>query len=203
MNMKRFWKFLAIFLLIAPLTLSAETITWTPSTSWKDVNTGLTGTFPAAEMATMKFYLRGAKVGVTPLAYFGETGGGVSTWTDNVMVKMNSFGAGIVAGDNVQITVSQAFKDTDGVERDGPESTAVRWTIPGAVIPLPTVTLAANPASIISGACSTLTWSTTNATAASIDQGIGAVALSGTKQICPTSTTSRRLPGVTWRSQRA
>ncbi|MEO8678643.1 MAG: G8 domain-containing protein, partial [Vicinamibacterales bacterium] len=57
----------------------------------------------------------------------------------------------------------------------------------GAVIP--TVTLAASPTSITSGQASTLTWSTTNATTVTIDQGIGAVAVSGTRSVSPLATT--------------
>ena len=55
---------------------------------------------------------------------------------------------------------------------------------------LPTVTLSASPTSITSGASSTLTWSSTNATTLSINQGIGTVAASGTRSVSPTSTTT-------------
>ena len=63
---------------------------------------------------------------------------------------------------------------------------------PRAVVPSPApgVTLSANPAAIQQGQCTTLTWSSTNATAASIDQGIGSVAPSGSQQVCPPSSTS-------------
>lgn len=54
----------------------------------------------------------------------------------------------------------------------------------------PTVSLAASPSAIQQGQCTTLTWSSTNATGASIDQGIGAVSPSGSRQVCPTSSTS-------------
>ncbi|HSB71302.1 MAG TPA: OmpA family protein, partial [Candidatus Methylomirabilis sp.] len=53
----------------------------------------------------------------------------------------------------------------------------------------PTVSLSANPATIVQGQCSTLTWTSTNASTATIDQGIGGVDLSGSRQTCPTSTT--------------
>ena len=49
----------------------------------------------------------------------------------------------------------------------------------------------ANPSSIISGDCSTLEWGTvTNATEASIDQGIGGVGTPGSQVVCPTTTTT-------------
>jgi len=55
--------------------------------------------------------------------------------------------------------------------------------------PPPSVTLSANPAAILQGQCSSLTWSSTNATSASIAPGIGGVDLNGSRQTCPGSTT--------------
>lgn len=51
----------------------------------------------------------------------------------------------------------------------------------------PTVSLSADPASVELGRCATLTWSSTNASTVSIDQGIGTVDLVGSKQVCPAS----------------
>lgn len=56
--------------------------------------------------------------------------------------------------------------------------------------PAPTVSILANPPTIQAGQCSTLTWVSANATAAAMDQGIGAVDPSGTREVCPTSRTS-------------
>ena len=53
----------------------------------------------------------------------------------------------------------------------------------------PTVSVSANPASVKQGQCATLTWSSTNASKVSIDQGVGNVDPSGSRQICPGSTT--------------
>src|SRR6516225_8841246 len=53
----------------------------------------------------------------------------------------------------------------------------------------PTASIAVGPDSIASGACANLTWATANATDVSIDSGVGAVPASGTRQVCPTSTT--------------
>ncbi len=54
----------------------------------------------------------------------------------------------------------------------------------------PTVNLTANPGTIDKGGCATLAWSTTNATGASLDQGIGGVGTSGERQVCPSDTTT-------------
>lgn len=53
----------------------------------------------------------------------------------------------------------------------------------------PTISLSADPASVEQGSCASLAWSTTNASGASIDQGIGSVEPRGSRQVCPTSTT--------------
>jgi uncharacterized repeat protein (TIGR01451 family) len=56
----------------------------------------------------------------------------------------------------------------------------------------PTCTLTANPTTIQTGGTSTLSWTTTNATSASINQGIGAVTpvASGNRSVSPTATTT-------------
>ena len=60
----------------------------------------------------------------------------------------------------------------------------------------PTVSLSANPASIAQGQCATLTWSSANVSSASIDQGVGSVSPSGSKQVCPGSTTQYTIAAV-------
>jgi hypothetical protein len=67
-------------------------------------------------------------------------------------------------------------------------------TGPGA----PTCTLTAAPVSINPGDSSTLTWTTTNATSASIDQGIGIVTpvAGGSQLVTPASTTTYTLTAV-------
>ena len=53
----------------------------------------------------------------------------------------------------------------------------------------PTVSIWADPATIVQGQCSTLAWSTTGASSASIDRGIGSMNPNGSRQVCPGSTT--------------
>ncbi len=55
---------------------------------------------------------------------------------------------------------------------------------------VPTAAIAASPTTIQPGQCATLTWSATNATDTSLNHGLGAVAPSGSRQVCPTSTLS-------------
>jgi hypothetical protein len=56
-----------------------------------------------------------------------------------------------------------------------------------------TAAFSSNPKEISAGQTSKLTWSTTGATSVSIDQGIGAVALSGTLDQTPSATTTYTL----------
>jgi len=53
-----------------------------------------------------------------------------------------------------------------------------------------TVVISADPVSIPYGTSSTLTWTSTNATSCTIDQGIGAVNAGGTATVFPTTTTT-------------
>ena len=53
----------------------------------------------------------------------------------------------------------------------------------------PTATISATPASIQQGQCTSLSWSSTNSTSATVSPGVGGVAVSGSQQVCPTSTT--------------
>jgi peptidoglycan-associated lipoprotein len=57
----------------------------------------------------------------------------------------------------------------------------------------PTVTLSAEPSSIERGKSATLKWSSSNATGASLDQGIGAVPTSGSREVFPTQTTTYKI----------
>jgi phospholipase C len=57
----------------------------------------------------------------------------------------------------------------------------------------PTAKLTAAPTTITIGNSATLTWSTTNATSVSIDNGIGTVAASGSTTVKPTATTTYTL----------
>jgi outer membrane protein OmpA-like peptidoglycan-associated protein len=53
----------------------------------------------------------------------------------------------------------------------------------------PVVKYSAEPATITKGQCSTLTWSSRNVQNAEIDQEVGTVPASGSKQVCPKETT--------------
>ena len=121
--------------LFAILTFGAvaaysESLSWTPATTTTDGTS-----FTSAEMATMIFYVRVDKpnprdtTGTGGWYYLGETRNGRSSFpADNSLASlMRSYGFG---GQTVKFTVSQAFKDTDGIERDSAQSTPLAWLVP-------------------------------------------------------------------------
>lgn len=61
------------------------------------------------------------------------------------------------------------------------------------VVPPPTATFSATPPSISEGEAAILSWTTTNATSVSIDNGVGSVSASGTASVSPSATTTYTL----------
>ena len=70
-----------------------------------------------------------------------------------------------------------------------PRIAAVAPPPPPPLAAAPTVSIWADPATIEQGQCSTLAWSTTGASSASIDRGIGSMNPNGSRQVCPGGTT--------------
>jgi len=68
-------------------------------------------------------------------------------------------------------------------------TTTTSFTV-NIIYPAPIVEISANPETLVSGQSSTLTWSSTNADTAVIDQGIGSVSANGTITVSPTGTTT-------------
>ncbi len=62
--------------------------------------------------------------------------------------------------------------------------------------PAPTCTLTANPTTINPGQSSTLTWSTTNVSNASMNQNIGTTTVNGSRSVSPTTTTTYTLTAI-------
>jgi hypothetical protein len=190
--MKRFWQILAVGLLLLPLAINAETISWTPSTTFVD-NTAI----PQATMSALKFHLQvwnaNNRAGVR---WLGMTTNGATSWTDNILLRANErLVPKLVPGDNVFVSVTQAYTGSDGLEYESAESLpSAVYTIPGGVVvKAPFAALSANPVLVMKGLCTVLTWITTDATSVSMDQGIGAVLLNGSRTVCPIVSTKYTL----------
>ena len=60
---------------------------------------------------------------------------------------------------------------------------------PPPAAPVPVVSISADPGLVRQGQCATLSWSTSNASSASINQGLGSVDTNGSRKVCPNDTT--------------
>jgi YD repeat-containing protein len=93
--------------------------------------------------------------------------------------------------ENGSIQVSPTQTTFYQITATGPGgTTTANATVTVTAAPAPTVSISAYPESIQSGASSTLTWSSTDATECSINQGIGTVDPSGSRTVSPTETTT-------------
>jgi YVTN family beta-propeller protein len=115
-------------------------------------------------------------------------GSSTLTWTSSGATSASiNQGIGSVPV-NGSLSVSPIATTTYSITaKNSSGSTTAKTTVTVKVAP-PTVSFSAAPTTIQAGQSSTLSWTTTNATSASINQGIGTVALNGTKAVTPTST---------------
>ena len=118
------------------------------------------------------------------------TAGGPYSFVGTAVAPATLFSDSGLTGGTTYFYVVRSFGSGDsGCESaDSNEATA---TTPLSPAP-PTATITANPTVIQLGQSSVLTWSTTNATSATIS-GIGAVSLSGSQAISPSTTTTYTL----------
>ncbi len=130
------------------------------------------------------------------------TVGGTSklTWTSNNAVT-GAINQGIGAVDpkntagfrNVNPTATTTYTLTVANAAGVTAKCAATVKVTPVHVPVPTCVLTATPTSINQGASSKLTWTTTNAESAVINQGIGSVALNGAaafKSVNPSATTT-------------
>ncbi len=108
-----------------------------------------------------------------------------STDADSVSID-NRIGT---VGLNGSSVVSPAVTTTYTVVAHGQAGTATD-DVTVIVLPVPTVTLSADPEAIVSGGASSLSWITENASEVFIDNGVGSVDVSGTSLVSPTRTTT-------------
>jgi YVTN family beta-propeller protein len=110
------------------------------------------------------------------------------TWTSTgaTLASINQ-GIGSVAVNGSRVVSPTATTTYTITVKNSSGSTTAKATITVKAAP-PTVTFSASPVTIPPGGSATLSWTTTNATSASIDQSIGTVALNGSKVVKPTVT---------------
>src|SRR4051812_36222053 len=118
------------------------------------------------------------------------------TWTSSNATTVsidNGVGSQAVNG---SVSVSPASTTTYTLTATGPGGTNTKTATVTVTQPAATATFSAAPTSITAGQSSTLTWSTTNATSISIDNGVGSKPASGTANVTPASTTTYTLTAV-------
>ena len=128
-------------------------------------------------------------------ASINSGGSSTLTWsTTHATTVTIDHGIGAVQATG-SVQVSPAATTTYKITASGPGGTAdaTATVTVNASAAAPTASLSANPTTIAAGQSATLTWSTTNATSVSLDQGIGAVALSGSLTVKPAATTKYTL----------
>jgi hypothetical protein len=97
-------------------------------------------------------------------------------------------------GKYLQYTGTNTYNPAVGATSKQTITNACNYTV-NVTAPIASALLSANPISIVAGASSTLTWTSTNATSCSIDNGIGSVATSNTTgiSVSPAVTTTYTL----------
>ncbi|HEV7428279.1 MAG TPA: hypothetical protein VGQ46_18130 [Thermoanaerobaculia bacterium] len=115
------------------------------------------------------------------------------TWTSTNATSIsidNGVGSQPVNG---SIGVSPTTTTTYTLTANGPGGITTKTATVTVNQPAPTATFSAAPTSINAGQSSTLTWSTTNATSVSIDNGVGSKPVSGSTIVTPSATTTYTL----------
>jgi hypothetical protein len=125
-------------------------------------------------------------------AFIGAGQVSTLTWsaTNATSVSIdNGIGAKPVGGfTNVTPTVTTTYTLT----AIGPGGTSTAQATVN-VVPLPTITFSATPATIASGGSSVLFWTTAGADTVTIDQGIGLTSVNGSRNVSPHQTTTYHL----------
>ena len=145
---------------------------WIPGTGGGDYNDGLRDEISNAYNSLFGRY--GEPGGVEGHLVTWVEGGGPATYGSIYeLVRQNGIASGELA--NVE-----AFGKNTG-------------QAPGSCPPPPSASISASPSSIILGNSSTLFWSSSGVTSASISPGIGGVSTSGSRTVSPSSTTTYTL----------
>ncbi len=91
---------------------------------------------------------------------------------------------------NGSMEVSPTSSTTYTITAIGPGGTDTSAITVNVMPPVPSVSITASPETIVAGQTSTLSWSSTNAETASIDNGIGSVDVNGSISVSPTQDTT-------------
>ena len=167
-------------------------ITPSSTTEYTLTATSVNGTATSAATVTVHANPPTAKLTAAPTTITAGNSATLTWSTTNATSVSIDNGIGTVAASG-STTVSPTTTTTYTLTATGSGGTVTATATVTVQELMPTAKLAASPSSIKAGETSTLTWTTTNATTVSIDQGIGAVSPSGTTVVSPTNTTQYTL----------
>ncbi|MEA2163044.1 MAG: hypothetical protein QOK37_1171 [Thermoanaerobaculia bacterium] len=123
-----------------------------------------------------------------------------NAFTAKVTLSGNTVGAlgGVVNGEGMVFTLTVPRTDPLPAEKGEPIDTIFTGSLTrGAAIPPPSITtFTATPATIVAGDSSVLSWTTQDATSASINNGVNSVPVNGTKTVSPIVTTTYTLTAI-------
>jgi len=146
------------------------------------------GPMTATATVTVTAPLPVVSITATPLA-LPPGGSSTLSWSTTNAESCSISGVGTVPFSGT-MTVTPTATTEYQITASGQGGTTTSKVLVTVKYPAPTVTISASPAEIMLGGSVTLNWSSTNATACSIDQGIGVIAASGTMTVSPSATTT-------------
>jgi len=160
----------------------------TETTTYTITVTGAGGKATAAATVTVTIPKPIVTLAATPADItLGESA--TLTWTSADAETVSISPTIGTVGLNGSTTVSPTATTTYTITATGLGGTSTTTATVTVYYPPPTVTIYAFPPSIQVGQTSTLTWSSTEADSASIDQGVGSVPLDGTITVTPSQDT--------------
>ncbi len=175
------------------------TVTYTMTVKNKDGKTANCNTKVTVNVPPAPAPLPSCVISINPTkVYSGEYATLKWTTTNATEASVNQGVGSVAIGANKTLQVNRHSPTTYGYtmtvkNKDGKQATCTTQLIvieKPTPAPLPSCVINANPSTINKGSSSTLTWTTTNATEATINQSIGAVAVGSnkTRSVSPTAT---------------
>jgi len=167
-------------------------VTPTLTTTYTLTATGPGGTITATATVTVNTPPAVTSFTASPTSIITGASSTLSWTTTNAtsVIINNGVGSQPVSG---SVSVSPTLTTTYTLTATGPGGTITANVTVTVNTPPAITSFTASPTSIIAGASSTLSWSTTNATSVTISNGVGTQPVSGSVSVTPTSTTTYTL----------
>jgi phospholipase C len=167
-------------------------ITPASTTEYTITATSVNGTATSVATVTVQSAPPTAKLTAAPTTIMVGNSATLTWSTTNATTVTIDNGIGTVAASG-STTVSPTTTTTYTLTATGSGGTVTATATVTVQELMPTARLTVSPSSIKPGETATMSWTTTNATTVSIDQGIGIVSASGSTVVSPTNTTQYTL----------